>query len=123
MHKAGEPCPQVFFTAPLPVISHYLCPECGTDWADTWECACNSQCPACGVKDVEPLPDRQEIIERIPEDRDMTLDRAFEIVLKAARAKHAYDFAFRMGGIQADLDELQAGLDLVTAYHLLKVKG
>jgi hypothetical protein len=33
---------------------YYSCPECGTEWSDTHSCACNGQCPECGVKDIEP---------------------------------------------------------------------
>ena len=35
-------------------VNHYRCPECGEEWQDTWSCACNDQCPGCGLKDVEP---------------------------------------------------------------------
>jgi hypothetical protein len=27
----------------------------GVEWYDTWSCACNGECPACGVKDIEPI--------------------------------------------------------------------
>lgn len=27
----------------------------GVTWSDTWSCACNSECPACGIKDIEPV--------------------------------------------------------------------
>jgi hypothetical protein len=26
----------------------------GVEWEDTWDCACNGQCPECGMKDIEP---------------------------------------------------------------------
>lgn len=39
-------------------LNHYSHVDCsvqpGTEWASTWDCACNDQCPACGVKDIEP---------------------------------------------------------------------
>jgi hypothetical protein len=27
----------------------------GIEWDDIWDCACNGQCPACGMKDIEPV--------------------------------------------------------------------
>lgn len=86
------------------ITSRYSCPECGQDWQDTWTCACNSQCPACGLKDVEPL--------HIPEHRDMTLDNAFRLILDRARETP-----------RPWPNEFKDALDLVTAYHLLNVKG
>lgn len=92
------------------VINHYLCPECGTDWADTWECACNSECPACGIKDIEPL-------DRSPEDCcDMEMAMAFETVLQMARS-------YSDGRAGALTEENKVALGLVTAFYLLKVKG
>lgn len=29
--------------------------ESGIEWFDLWTCACNGRCPACGIKDVEPV--------------------------------------------------------------------
>lgn len=29
--------------------------EPGVEWEDDWDCACNSECPACGMKDIEPF--------------------------------------------------------------------
>ncbi|MFV1943447.1 hypothetical protein VPH49_21785 [Pseudomonas luteola] len=40
----------------------YECPNCGTEWEDTWDCACNDQCPECGAKDIEPY-DSQDLSE------------------------------------------------------------
>ena len=28
--------------------------HCSTTWRDEWSSACNSQCPVCGTKDIEP---------------------------------------------------------------------
>lgn len=92
-----------------PVTSFYLCPDCGTDWADTWESAVNSDCPSCGIRDIEPLP------ERTPEECcNMEMQEAFETVLLLARARAAEQ--------SSDL-KTEAALGLVTAYFLLKVKG
>lgn len=33
----------------------YRCPECGHEWTEQWSCACDSQCPACGLKSIEAL--------------------------------------------------------------------
>jgi hypothetical protein len=27
----------------------------GVEWEDTWDCACNGECPACGTDDIEPV--------------------------------------------------------------------
>ena len=35
-------------------VNHYRCPVCGQKWQDTWSCACNDECPGCGLKDIEP---------------------------------------------------------------------
>lgn len=29
--------------------------HCGEIWYDYWSCACNSACPVCGTKDIEPI--------------------------------------------------------------------
>lgn len=31
----------------------YRCSECGTEWEDEWECACNDRCPKCNAE-IEP---------------------------------------------------------------------
>jgi len=27
----------------------------GIEWTDSWLCACNGECPACGIDDIEPV--------------------------------------------------------------------
>lgn len=34
--------------------------HCGEEWEDTWSCACNSECPVCGTKDIEPYESEEE---------------------------------------------------------------
>jgi len=34
--------------------NHYTCPKCATEWQDDWNCACNDECPSCGLSDIEP---------------------------------------------------------------------
>lgn len=36
------------------ILSYYQCPSCNEEWEDTWECACNSECPKCESSDIEP---------------------------------------------------------------------
>jgi hypothetical protein len=36
---------------PLLNIS-YQCPDCGHEWKEQWSCACDSECPACGMKNI-----------------------------------------------------------------------
>ena len=31
----------------------YRC-ECGKEWEGYWSCACNDECPACGIHEIEP---------------------------------------------------------------------
>lgn len=36
--------------------AHYDCPvDPSVEWTDTYECAVNGECPACGTKDIEPV--------------------------------------------------------------------
>lgn len=35
---------------------HYDCAvDPDVEWTDTWSCACNGECPACGIDDIEPV--------------------------------------------------------------------
>lgn len=35
---------------------HLDCPSgLQPGWWDTWDCACNGECPECGTKDIEPI--------------------------------------------------------------------
>ena len=40
-------------------LIHYKHIDCavqpGITWQDLWSCACNGECPACGVSDIEPV--------------------------------------------------------------------
>jgi hypothetical protein len=33
----------------------YRCPNCGHEWQEQWSCACDSECPHCGLKDITAL--------------------------------------------------------------------
>lgn len=33
----------------------YRCPHCDHEWQEQWSCACDSQCPNCGLKNITPL--------------------------------------------------------------------
>ncbi len=33
----------------------YRCPECGHEWEETYECACDSECQHCGTENVTAL--------------------------------------------------------------------
>lgn len=35
--------------APCRFVNHYSCDNCGVDWWDQWSCACDDDCPACGI--------------------------------------------------------------------------
>jgi hypothetical protein len=34
---------------------NYCCPKCSHKWQDQWSCACDSECPNCGLKDITAL--------------------------------------------------------------------
>ncbi len=35
---------------------HYDCKiDPSVEWFDLWSCACNSTCPACSTKEIEPV--------------------------------------------------------------------
>lgn len=38
----------------------------GVQWCDLWSCACNGECPACGMTDIEPVDWRKasELFDR-----------------------------------------------------------
>ena len=31
------------------------CPDCDHEWQEQWSCACDSQCPNCGLKNITAL--------------------------------------------------------------------
>ena len=31
------------------MLNHYKCTNCGYDWYDEWDCACDDECPQCGT--------------------------------------------------------------------------
>jgi rubrerythrin len=33
----------------------YRCPICGAEWEDEWDCTCDDECPACGLKGISPF--------------------------------------------------------------------
>jgi hypothetical protein len=32
----------------------YLCPKCGEEWEDEWDCCCDDECPSCGTNNISP---------------------------------------------------------------------
>ncbi|NTX18029.1 hypothetical protein [Burkholderia cepacia] len=47
--------------------NHYRCTECGTEWHDEWDCACDDDCPECGTT---MTPRDSEEIEGGPDPRE-----------------------------------------------------
>lgn len=39
---------------PLLLVS-YRCPDCGEEWDDVWDCACDDECGACGARAITPV--------------------------------------------------------------------
>lgn len=33
----------------------YRCPDCDHEWQEQWSCACDSECPNCGLKNITAL--------------------------------------------------------------------
>jgi len=49
----------VWVTLPEPeygkgVLNEYTCPACGTEWESEWDCACDDDCPSCGLRAISP---------------------------------------------------------------------
>jgi rubrerythrin len=38
----------------MKIRSFYRCPECDYEWDDTWDSACDDECPECGTKNISP---------------------------------------------------------------------
>ncbi|WP_448205332.1 hypothetical protein [Azospirillum sp. sgz302134] len=38
---------------PTGVLNSYRC-DCGAEWTDTWDCAVDDDCPACGARHISP---------------------------------------------------------------------
>jgi len=36
-------------------LIRYKCPDCGEKWEDLYSCACDAQCPKCGIKNISPM--------------------------------------------------------------------
>lgn len=36
------------------VLNEYTCPACGTEWESEWDCACDDDCPSCGLRAISP---------------------------------------------------------------------
>lgn len=101
---------------------HLDCPkQPGVEWIDTWDCACNDQCPACGTKDIEPYNS-----EEIPEARTHAglclivrqgLTRAYNVVLEVGEHPRAPGM----------LDQLEKSIDaldkLERAYNAAGLMG
>lgn len=34
---------------PLTFTNYYCCPRCEEEWQSKWSCACDDECPECGV--------------------------------------------------------------------------
>lgn len=32
----------------------YVCPRCDHGWSDVWDCACDDDCPRCGLGNITP---------------------------------------------------------------------
>lgn len=43
--------------------NRYVCPRCGHEWNDEWDCECEDECPECrerGIAPVESVPIPEE---------------------------------------------------------------
>jgi hypothetical protein len=37
----------------------YKCPDCGHEWVEEWDCACDSECPECETGNISALEYRK----------------------------------------------------------------
>lgn len=68
-------------------LIEYECPECGHKSQEVWDCPCDSECPACGCRDIQasdyrpleveqgetPAMDELKSINDVPELQDLQL--------------------------------------------------
>jgi DNA-directed RNA polymerase subunit RPC12/RpoP len=43
------------YSEPEPTMTlFYRCPSCSEEWQDEWDCEVDDECPACGLRHIEP---------------------------------------------------------------------
>lgn len=40
------------------LLIRYICPYCGEDWEEEYDCACDGVCGECGCKNISPVQSR-----------------------------------------------------------------
>ncbi len=48
-------------------LNRYKCPECNHKWSEVWSCACDSECPSCGMKNIQVIS--YEELSNVEEER------------------------------------------------------
>ena len=50
-------------------VIRYECPACQHQWHEIWSCACDSECPACGLRAIQAA-DYEEISSTAEDTHD-----------------------------------------------------
>lgn len=70
------------------------------EWEDEWDCACNSECPACGTKDIQPFD--WECVQEDEEEPD-------EVITYKVKTYSYCGMVFEHG----EFDDLEAAVERV----------
>lgn len=49
----------------------YICPRCGQEWEEEWDCACDSECPRCGEENIQASSFQEDEEDRAIDDGDL----------------------------------------------------
>jgi hypothetical protein len=74
----------------------YRCEADGTEWQDDWDCTCNSACPTCNTKDIQPYRSVDlDVAAALFDDAVEALRKVRNMQFKATERFRKYDFVFR----------------------------
>lgn len=68
------------------LLNFYRCARCKKIWTDEWSCACDDQCPHCGLRDMSPF-NSEDLSELIVEEGGK-----FVVLRSSEEAEHDPDY-------------------------------
>jgi len=102
--------PPVTEDDPITVTNYYKCDDCNTKWEDQWSCACDDECPVCGVpyspyksKDIND-DDENESIEILSHNIFYFLNDGSKIEVGDCEHEHIV-YMINQGYIEGDLSK------------------